>query len=108
MYTQFQKDPAHKYYTFGENVARRVYNIKSHSYYLGRTDYVGDLLNDLDEIECDVEEGAGKVRRKGKGEGVEGGKGREGGEGRSKKKNKKEKKDNNRNKKIREKSWEGK
>ena len=56
IYTQFQKDPTHRYYSTDNKVAKRIYNIRSHSYHLGRTDYVADLVNDLDEIECDVEE----------------------------------------------------
>mgnify|MGYP006928487425 CR=1 FL=1 len=54
-YNEFIADPTHRYYEAGPK-ARGVYNIRVKSYYLSPSDYVIDVLNDFDEIECDINE----------------------------------------------------
>lgn len=48
-------DPTHKYYKPSFR-AQRIYNLRVKSYYLRPGDIVSDILNDYDEVECDVEE----------------------------------------------------
>lgn len=54
-YNSLISDRMHRYFKEGFT-ATRIYNLRQRSFYLSRTDYVGDLLNDDDEVECDVEE----------------------------------------------------
>lgn len=54
-YNEFIGDPTHRYYQ-AHPKAKGVYNIRLKCYYLSPSDYVVDVLNDFDEIECDVDE----------------------------------------------------
>jgi hypothetical protein len=54
IYNELISDPTHRYYKPGYR-AKRIYNTRIRSYYLSMGDYVIDVLNDFDEVECDVE-----------------------------------------------------
>lgn len=55
VYNEMLADPTHKYYRPNYK-ASRVYNLRVRSFYLRHGDILSDILNDYDEVECDVEE----------------------------------------------------